>query len=78
MNIAPAVSAQYERNKVQRMTIAMRVNRKVDICEGVVIGFDWNKAYKDTPVRAKEMAPRGEPSNPMFWIARVKMSLELA
>jgi formylmethanofuran dehydrogenase subunit E-like metal-binding protein len=78
MNIAPAVSARYERNKIQPMTIAMRVNRKVDICEGTVIGFDWNKAYRDTGVKAQDMAPPGGSSNPMFWIARVKMSRELA
>jgi hypothetical protein len=78
MNIAPAVSARYERNKIQPMTIVMRVNRKADVCEGTVIGFNWNKAYGDTGVKAKDMAPPGGPSNPMFWIARVKMSCELA
>jgi formylmethanofuran dehydrogenase subunit E-like metal-binding protein len=78
MNIAPAVSARYERDKIQPMTIAMRVNRKADICEGIVIGFDWNKAYVDTHVKADEMNPQGGPGNPMFWIARVKMSRELA
>jgi formylmethanofuran dehydrogenase subunit E-like metal-binding protein len=77
MNIAPAISARYERNKVQPMTIAMRVNRKVDICEGTVIGFNWNKAYADTHVKADEITPQGGPGNPMFWIARVKMSREL-
>jgi hypothetical protein len=78
MNIAPAVSARYERNKIQPMTIVMRVNRKADVCEGTVIGFNWNKAYGDTGVKAKDMAPPGGPSNQMFWIARVKMSCELA
>jgi formylmethanofuran dehydrogenase subunit E-like metal-binding protein len=78
MNIAPSVSARYERDKIQPMTIAMRVNRKVDTCEGIVIGFDWNKAYGDTGVKAQDMAPPGGSSDPMFWIARVKMSRELA
>jgi hypothetical protein len=60
------------------MTIAMRVNRKSDICEGTVFGFDWNKAYRDTGVRAEDIAPPGGSSDPMFWISRVKMSQELA
>ena len=78
MYIAPAFSAKYEKDKVQPMTIAMRVNRKADICEGTVFGFDWNKAYRDTGVRAEDIAPPGGSSDPMFWISRVKMSRELA
>ena len=78
MYIAPALSAKYEKDKVQPMTIAMRVNRTADICEGTVFGFDWNKAYRDTGVRAEDIAPPGGSSDPMFWISRVKMSRELA
>jgi len=78
MDIAPAGLAKYEQSKVLPMVVAMRVNRKADTCEGAVIGFDWNKAYRDTGVKAEEMAPPGGSSNPMFWIARVKMSRELA
>jgi formylmethanofuran dehydrogenase subunit E-like metal-binding protein len=78
MAIAPALSAKYRKEKVEPMTIAMCVNRKADICDGAVIGFDWNKAYADTHVKADEMNPQGGPGNPMFWIARVKMSRELA
>jgi hypothetical protein len=78
MYIAPALSAKYEKDKVKPMTIAMRVNRKTDVCEGIVIGFDWNKAYRDTGVRAEDIAPPGGSSDPMFWISRVIMSCELA
>jgi len=78
MDIAPAALAKYEQNKVLPMVVAMRVNRKADTCEGAVIGFDWNKAYRDTGVKAEEMAPPGGARDPMFWIARVKMSRELA
>jgi len=78
MYIAPALSAKYEKDKVKPMTIVMRVNRKTDVCEGIVFGFDWDKAYADTHVKADEMNPPGGPGNPMFWIARVKMSRELA
>jgi formylmethanofuran dehydrogenase subunit E-like metal-binding protein len=78
MSITPANLAKYERDKVQPMTVAMRVNRKSDTCEGIVFGFDWNKVYRDTGVRAEEIAPPGGSSNPMFWIARVKASRGLA
>ena len=53
MDIDSALSAKYEKNKIQPMTIAMRVNRKIGVCEGTVIGFDWNKAYGDTGVKAQ-------------------------
>lgn len=77
MFIAPAVSAKYEKDKVRPVTIGMRVNRKNDVCEAVVFGFDWHKAYADTQVKAEEMAPPGGRDNPMFWVARAKMSREL-
>lgn len=78
MDIDSALSAKYEKNKIQPMTIAMRVNRKIDVREGTVIGFDWNKAYGDTGVKAQDIAPPGGSSDPMFWIERVKASRELA
>ncbi|HVP77794.1 MAG TPA: FmdE family protein [Thermodesulfobacteriota bacterium] len=78
MSIAPANLAKYEKDKVQPMTIAMRVNRKADTCEGIVLGFNWNKVYRDTGVRAEEIAPPGGSNDPMFWIARVKASRGLA
>ena len=78
MSIAPVNLARYAKDKVQPMTIAMRVNRKADTCEGIVFGFDWSKVYRDTGVRAEEIAPPGGSSDPMFWIARVKASRGLA
>jgi formylmethanofuran dehydrogenase subunit E-like metal-binding protein len=78
MYIAPALSSKYEKDKVTPTTIAMRVNRKADTCEGIVFGFNWNKAYRDTGISAEDIAPPGGSSNPMFWISRVKMSRELA
>ena len=44
----------------------------------MVLGFDRNKAYADTGVSAREIAPIGGPGNPMFWVARAKMSREPA
>jgi formylmethanofuran dehydrogenase subunit E-like metal-binding protein len=78
MSIARANLAKYEKDKVQPMTTAMRVNRKADTCEGIVFGFDWNKVYRDIGVKAEEIAPPGGSNNAMFWIARVKASRGLA
>ena len=69
---------EYASGGVAPMTVAMRVNRKKDECNGLVLGFDWRQAYKATGVGADEMAPKGGPGNPMFWVARAKMSRELA
>ena len=76
--ISPALSAKYENDKVQPITIALRVNRKADVCEGIIFGFDWNRAYGDTGVKAEDIAPAGGSSDPMFWISRVKVSREIA
>jgi hypothetical protein len=71
-------SSPRKQGGVQPSIVAMRVNRRLDICDGRILGFDWNKAYADTGVRAEEMAPQGGTNNPIFWIARVKMSRQLA
>ena len=68
----------YAQSGVQPMTVAMRVNQKKDVCTGLVLGFDWSKAYELTGVKADELSPQGGPANPMFWITRVKMSYEMA
>jgi len=69
---------EYCKGKIKPATIAMRVNKKADRCQGVVLGFDWAKAYAETGVKAEEMAPERGPADPMFWIARVKISRGLA
>ena len=78
MAIAKEDLDKYTKGGVQPSIIAMRVNKKSDTCDGMALGFQWNKAYADTGVSSQEMAPKGGPGNPMFWIARVKMSRELA
>ena len=55
----------YASNGVQPMTVAMRVNQKKDECAGLVLGFDWNKAYELTGSTADELAPQGGPANPV-------------
>ena len=69
---------KYAKNDVAPITVAMRVDYKKNKCDALVLGFDWNKAYGLTGVKADEMAPKGGRKNPMFWIARAKMSRELA
>ncbi len=70
--------AKYAKGGVQPVLVAMRVNKKSDKCDGKILGFDWDKAYADTDVKAEEMAPKGGPNNPVFWVSRVKMSREMA
>jgi len=68
----------YAKEGVPPSLVAMRVDNKADTCEGRVLGFDWQKAYATTGVKAEEMAPEGGRGNPMFWIARARMSRALA
>jgi formylmethanofuran dehydrogenase subunit E-like metal-binding protein len=69
---------KYASGGVVPMTVAMRINAKKDVCSGLVLGMDWKKAYVLTGVKADEMAPAGGKKDPIFWIARVKMSREMA
>jgi formylmethanofuran dehydrogenase subunit E len=78
MAIGDEALKKYEKGGIQPAIIALRVNKKSDRCEGMVLGFDWNKAYADAGVSAQEIAPKGGPGNPMFGISRVKMAVELA
>ena len=78
MNASGPAMAGYTVDGVSPTTAAMRVNQKKDICTGLVLGFDWNGAFEATGVSSDELSPKGGRNNPMFWIARVKMSRELA
>lgn len=78
MAIDGSLLQKYAKAGVQPSLVAMRVNNKSDTCDGRVLGFDWNRAYQDAGVKPGEMSPKGGPANPVFWIARVKMSRELA
>ena len=78
MAISKKALHKYAMDRVEAWIVAMRVNRKSDKCEGMILGFNWHKAYADTGVKAEEMAPKGGRNNPMFWVARAKMARELA
>ncbi len=78
MHIAPDTAARYAKNNVRPTTVAMRVNRGADLCDGVVLGFDGEKAYGDVGMKPQDLSPPGGRNNPLFFIARVKASRELA
>jgi formylmethanofuran dehydrogenase subunit E-like metal-binding protein len=78
MAISNESQKKYAKGGIPPWIVAMRVNMKSDTCEGRVLGFDWSKAYGITGVKAEEMAPPGGRNNPMFWVARAKMSRVLA
>jgi len=58
--------------------IALRVNAKNDVCDGLVLGVDWPIIWDLSGVRGEDMAPPGGPSNPLFHITRTIMSVKLA
>ena len=78
MNIKGSKLKKYAVKGVAPMTVAMRVNYKKNKCDALVLGFDWKKAYQLTGVKAEEFAPKGGKNDPMFWIARARMSYQLA
>jgi len=60
------------------VTIAMRVNKESNSCEGVVLAIDWEKLFQDAGLSAESFSPKGGKSNPMYFISRTKLSLQLA
>jgi len=60
------------------VTIAMRVNKGGNSCEGVVLAIDWKTLFQDAGLTAESFSPLGGKSNPMYFISRTKLSLQLA
>jgi len=69
---------QYALKGVTPSSVAMRVAKAADSCDGLVLGFDWNKAYGLAGMSQEEISPPGGMSNPVFFISRAKMSRALA
>lgn len=69
---------RYAVNGVTPSSVAMRVNTGKDVCEGLILGFDWDKAYELVGMSRNEMSPPGGMSNPLFFISRAKMFGALA
>jgi len=59
------------------VVIAMRVDKKSNSCEGVVIGMDWKSIFADTGMDYRDFDPPGGKSNPVFFISRVRLSQKL-
>lgn len=78
MSIDSKTAKGYARDGITPATVAMRINQKADKCEGLVLGISWDKAYEVAGLKAGDLSPKGGRTNPMFWIARVKMSAGLA
>ena len=57
---------------------AMRVNKGANSCEGVVLGIDWKRLYKNCDINYKDFAPPEGKSNPTFFITRARMSIKMA
>ncbi len=76
--MVPNAAKKVAKDGVAPLIIAMRVNAKKDLCDGVVLGIDWNQLGASTGVSAADLSPEGGKSNPLFYIARAKMSWKLA
>ncbi|WP_319469766.1 FmdE family protein [uncultured Pseudodesulfovibrio sp.] len=73
----PKAAKRAAKDGVAPIIIAMRVNAKMNVCDGVVIGLDWSKLGSATGVSKGDLSPEGGKSNPLFYIARAKMSRSL-
>lgn len=76
--LVPNAAKKAAQDGIPPMLIAMRVNTKKDVCDGMVLGLDWSKLDSATGVSKKDLSPEGGKSNPLFYISRAKMSWRLA
>lgn len=76
--LVPGAAKKAAHDGVAPIIIAMRVNGKKDVCDGAVLGLDWNKLGTATGVTKADLSPKGGKNNPLFYIARAKMSWKLA
>lgn len=60
------------------IVIAMRVDKSSNSCEGVVLGLDWKRLFKDAGLNYQDFDPPGGKSNPIFFISRTKLSIRMA
>lgn len=65
---------KYAQNGVAPIMMALRVNKKNDRCDGVVLGFDWDKVFAATGVSKDEF---NAPNGPLPMISRAKISWKL-
>ena len=75
--LVPKAAKKAAKDGVPPFLIAMRVNAKKDVCDGMVLALDWSKLGDATGISPKDLSPKGGSSNPLFYITRVKMSWKL-
>ncbi|WP_419788314.1 FmdE family protein [Pseudodesulfovibrio sp.] len=75
--LVPDAAKAVAKDGVAPTLIAMRVNQNKNVCDGLFIGFDWDKSQAFTGVTSADMNPKGGKNNPLFFISRVKMSWKL-
>ncbi len=78
MAIGDEALKKYAQGSVKPSLVAMRLNRKSDTCDGVVLGFDWDRVMADTDISPQHLFSKQGPSDPWFWISRVQASAALA
>lgn len=78
MAIGNEVLKKYQKGSVKPSVVAMKVNGKNDKCEGMVLGFDLERVMAHTRIKPEHLFSKEGPSDPWFWISRVKASAELA
>jgi len=60
------------------IVIAMRLNKALNSCEGLLLGFDWKKLFEDTKTDYSQFAPPQGKKDPLYFISRASLSLKLA
>ncbi len=78
MQTSGDVLSDYEEEGVRPYIVAMIVDNGKDKTTGKVLGLDWDRVHQDTGVSRDELRPEKGPKDPIFWVARTKMSRELA
>jgi len=59
------------------IAIALRVNAKSNICQGVVLGMDYKSLFNDIGENYLDFNPLGGKSNPIYHIARVRVASKM-
>ena len=58
--------------------VALKVNRSKDTCQGTVLGFSRKQVMDDLGVREADLNSKAGANDPVFCIARIKGSMQMA
>lgn len=70
--------SKYSAKGAMPCIVALQVNRAKDTCRGMVLGFSRKQVMDHLGVRESDLNPQGGDSNPVFCIARIKGSMQMA